>query len=547
MPGFYVRPSRDRGGEMTRKAVFPVNIYLVSRVHDEDRFNKIMRHESHCGDRRFRYHEIESLRILADSLISAGVSVRDLDGYCFGFTIPRIGKEFDLLKITRAGLINIELKSQDVGEEKIRDQLRKNRLYLSHLGRRSVLYCVVTDTLSCFRLSLTGELVRSDLDEIARSVKKYSAEFEKDFSGLFRASDYLVSPVLTPDKFIQGQYFLTQAQEQVKRQVLESVDRAVKGAFFHITGQPGTGKTLLLYDLARTLSGYGRTVIIHTGSLYDGQRRITEGIDNLEIITDDALAEEKAGREGDAKRSLSISRGQRDSLFDGVSFILADEAHWMDPDRFGRLCRIVRDNEQVCIFSSDPEQVLTALQRKNDIAGRIRELPGVEEFVLSERLRMNREMFDFIQYLRKPDRRPAERMSFDCVTVLGAYSTQEAQDMLEYYRMKGYVFLNYTAQDRATGPYAEYEEDFDPRHIFGQEFDRAVALMDDSFCYDAEGELAGVPIPDPDNLYPNLFYHAVTRVREQLVLIIVRAPGLLDRILSIFEGKSDETSADDVQ
>ena len=162
-------------------------------------------------------------------------------------------------------------------------------------------------------------------------------------------------------------------------------------------------------------------------------------------------------------------------------------------------------------------------------------------------LRMNREMFDFIQYLRKPDRRPAERMSFDCVTVLGAYSTQEAQDMLEYYRMKGYVFLNYTAQDRATGPYAEYEEDFDQRHIFGQEFDRAVALMDDSFCYDAEGELSGVPIPDPDNLYPNLFYHAVTRVREQLVLIIVRAPGLLDRILSIFEGKSDETSADDVQ
>ena len=162
--------------------------------------------------------------------------------------------------------------------------------------------------------------------------------------------------------------------------------------------------------------------------------------------------------------------------------------------------------------------------------------------MLSEKLRMNRELAEFIQCLRRPARRVPERMSFDCVTVLGAHTTKEAQTMLEYYRSRGYVFLDYTGQDREEGPYAEYQESFDPRHIYGQEFDRAVMLMDDSFCYDADGELKGVPVPDPDNLYPNLFYHAVTRVREELVLIVVKAPELLWRILSIFEGGSDRAS-----
>lgn len=60
-------------------------------------------------------------------------------------------------------------------------------------------------------------------------------------------------------------------------------------------------------------------------------------------------------------------------------------------------------------------------------------------------------------------------------------------------------------------------------------------LMDDSFYYDENGVLQGVPHPNPDYLYPNLFYQGITRVREKIALVIVNSPRLFEKISSIFD------------
>ena len=125
-------------------------------------------HDNH----RIRIHEIDSLRILADALAGHRITVKDTDGFYFGYVIPLIGKEFDLLKVTGKYCLNIELKSQDVGEGQILAQLRKNRHYLTLLGRELMLYTVVTDTLECYRLSDEGELEPTDIGEIAKAVRK---------------------------------------------------------------------------------------------------------------------------------------------------------------------------------------------------------------------------------------------------------------------------------------------------------------------------------------------------------------------------------------
>ena len=78
-----------------------------------------------------------------------------------------------------------------------------------------------------------------------------------------------------------------------------------------------------------------------------------------------------------------------------------------------------------------------------------------------------------------------------------------------------------------------YAEDFDTHHVIGQEFDKVVMLLDSSFYYDENGTLQGIPHPNPDYLYPNLFYQGVTRAREQLALIIVNAPELFRQVASI--------------
>ena len=61
--------------------------------------------------------------------------------------------------------------------------------------------------------------------------------------------------------------------------------------------------------------------------------------------------------------------------------------------------------------------------------------------------------------------------------------------------------------------------------------------MDKSFYYDADGNLQGIPHPNPDYLYPNLFYQGISRVREKIALIVVDAPVLFEKVTSVLENE----------
>ncbi len=216
-------------------------------------------------------------------------------------------------------------------------------------------------------------------------------------------------------------------------------------------------------------------------------------------------------------------------------FIFVDESHRMNRRQFESLCATVAAHGSVCIFSSDPEQVLSREERENDIAGEIRRLPLGGEFVLSEKLRMNRELSTFILRLKNIHHRPRQRESFSHVSLSFANTLLEAQNLIAYYKAKGFVFINYTHSKWNPCPFDAFKEDFDTHHVIGQEFDKVVMLMDNSFYYDENGVLQGIPHPSPDYLYPNMFYQGITRAREDLALVIVDAPELFGHIASILD------------
>ena len=59
------------------------------------------------------------------------------------FTIEQIGKEFDLIKLDKGKLVlNIELKSEDVGVDVIQNQLEKEPLLLKTSSPRCTLVYV---------------------------------------------------------------------------------------------------------------------------------------------------------------------------------------------------------------------------------------------------------------------------------------------------------------------------------------------------------------------------------------------------------------------
>ena len=91
-----------------------LNLYLLTRnIEDKD----IPVYETVLSGReeavKFRPEEIETINRLVDC-ISDKVSLKELDGFFYSFTIPQIGKEFDLLKIGDNRVVNIELKSRMV-------------------------------------------------------------------------------------------------------------------------------------------------------------------------------------------------------------------------------------------------------------------------------------------------------------------------------------------------------------------------------------------------------------------------------------------------
>ena len=492
----------------------PVNIFRVSRIRDERLFNIMEKHEASDHDNHItRIHEIESLCILADALAERGITVKDADGFYFGFVIPLIGKEFDLLKVTNRYCLNIELKSQDVGEEHILAQLRKNLHYLTLLGRELMLFTVVTDTLACYRLSDDGELEETDISEIAKAVRKCSAAYHGRIEKLFRASEYLISPEEDPERFLQGQYFLSPAQDYVKSQLLRDISNTSYCAFFHIFGRPCTGKTLLVYDLAKHLSGSGRTLITCGEEPSEGLQSISRTIENLDFIAETDI---------DSPDQIR-----------GYDFVLVDEALHIDPEIFDIITRAAETYEQVCIFSTDPSAALTDPEQKNDIEGRIQSLGLTGEYELSERMRLNMEVQTFIMKLRHLNCRTEKTYEFEHISINYANNTDEARGIIKYFRDKGYVFIN--APRSSDNFFADLEESFSYRHIAGREYSSVVMLMDSSFSYDENGYLRGIPEPDPEHPYPNIFYSEISRVREHLALVIMDSPELFENILSILD------------
>lgn len=498
----------------------PINLYIQSRIKDELSFNRVEQHSSKGQDSgKTKEHEILSLRRIVDSFMACGVTINELDGFFFGYHIPQIGKEFDLLKFTQSKIINIEFKSQHVPIEQISAQLIKNKHYLSHLGKDEFLYTIITDTMSCYQLLTNNSIQQIPFKSIIDAVKETATDYTTNIDSMFRASEFLVSPLNTPEKFIKGEYFLTQAQEQIKKQILETAFTSNSFGFISLTGRPGTGKTLLLYDIAKNLSYTQKTLIIHCGKLpYDGAQILNLFSCNFRVISTTYFKDHP-------------------SVIDSYKYLLLDESHRIYPHQFEEVCQKVYETGKVCIFSSDPGQVMSKFEYRSAIFEKIHELPLIAEYELSEKIRTNKELASFIISVRNLNKKPHCKMDYSNVTVAYANNVTEARAIIAYFRNNDYVFINYSKSNKNYSPYSQYEEDYDTHHVLGQEFDNVLILMDSSFYYDEEGILRGIPHPNPDYLYPNLFYQGISRVREKIALVVVDAPELFEKITSVFDNE----------
>ena len=497
-----------------------MNLYLLTRAGTKDikAFSLLARELT--GDMHYKEysrHEADSLCALIDALVPELRGRREagenwlpcLDGFYFSYTIAHISKEFDLLKISSDGeyVLNIELKSEAIEESRISRQLSQNRYYLSHMSGTifSFTYVMETDTLyqmnekGYLRICQAGDLA----DVLCRPV--FSDYVKENLDRYFRAADYLISPAAVPEKFLQGNYFLTNQQSEFKKRILDLIaERSAeeKVPVITVRGSAGTGKTLLIYDLAMALSKKKRVLIVQSGRLQSGHLTINERLLRVLICTADNFRDDE-----------------------DWDYLMIDEALRIRGSVMDRLIRYAKEKNIPCVMTYDPhfpvdsnEEMSVTKERIDGISGLILEFTG--------NIRINRPVYSFLRNLMNRKEK-APGADYSCIDVVYAESRDSAASILLYYRDKGYQKITLPGGGPVVGEGLGEEE------LIGLEFDRVAMILDSRFYYDEDQKLRAKGEKAEEAI--RLLYEGASHTRERLCILVMGEEELFSLILSIRE------------
>ena len=438
------------------------------------------------------------------------------DGFYFSYTIEHISKEFDLLKFSANAdcALNIELKSEAIEEDRIRKQLEQNRYYLSHVSRTILSYTYVMESNALYCLNDHGFLRRCPLSELAAAMQRPVLQtfVEENIGQFFRAQDYLISPVRNPEKLLTGRYFLTNQQSEFRRQILEILQLFEDGLWqipengeavpvISLTGNAGTGKTLLLFDLAIEISRKKKVLFVHGGPLREGHHIIDKRLHKVHVFSGTESSAEEIGRRHD---------------FEDYACMLVDEANRFDYARLEALMKKAIGHGIPCIVSYDPHSILGAIPLMEDTEAMISRYETLR-LELSGNIRINRPIFSFLRTLFHQKDWSAST-DYSCIDVLYAADRKEERRLTAHYLSKGYELIRSTPESFKSG------------EIISQEFERVLMVLDKRFYYDESMHLCadgkkGAAIPP--------LYEGLSRAREKLCLLITGNEKLFRQILAI--------------
>ena len=448
-----------------------VSIYALTRKQN---LSNLSRLECHLSERdrplKVRAWEINSMRALVDQLEKYMPEVYRLRLF-YSFQILRLGKEFDLLQVKKNQIVNIELKSGAVSEDAIRRQLIQNRYYLAILGRPVRSYTYISSQNRLVRLTNHDHIVEAEWEQLCAELQEKSADFSGGLEDLFQAEWYLISPLTQPERFLKKEYFLTAQQKDIERQILKSI-RIKRGGYYHFSGLPGTGKTLLLYDIAMKLSGRQMVCIIHCGASGQEWKRLHERLRRIVWVSDSQITAEMR--------------------LDEYGTVLVDEAHLLDKETLENIVEAA--GKRPVIFTSDCEDQLSPEEVDQSVKLGIAKLPEIQTFRLTNRIRTNEEISSFVQdMMHIPDYKRGRR--FPHVTVFYANDDQEAANLIQDAKKQGYQHL------------LESE-------VAEKAYDSVAIILDGNYFYDSKKYLRS-----KKRTVRNLF-HQLNSAKEKLMLIV---------------------------
>lgn len=504
----------------------PVNIYALTRVEKPGLLSRLERQMS--LRRRFlhvKQWEIVSLKAFCDHVTDCASNAVLFDFY-YSFQIPKLGKEFDLLRISDDMVVNVELKSFPVGDDSVKKQLIQNRYYLSTLGKTIRSYTYISSEDRLVRLTNGGRLIEEKFENLCNDLMSQKDCFEGNIEELFKEERYIISPLADPDRFLMSEYFLTSQQVDIKKHILKRI-RSYKSTDSKdgicaqgFTGLPGTGKTLLLYDIAMELSVRQRVCIIHCGSFSTELKKLDERLKRIDFFQCN----------GDEKFN-------ENDLYD-YSVCLVDEAHRLDNSLLDMVIDVAHHNNTPVIFSYDCEDIISKEEMDKSILQRMEGIEGFTSFRLTNRIRTKSELSSFIQaIITGPSNN--HRKDYPSVTLEYSNSEEETDNLLNNLMKKGYIYI-YDPSLMDSERITRYDKDrlIDIGEVSFKEFDRVVIYINSRFNYNKSDGLRSVH--DEDNgegsCVRNMF-HGLNRAKSKIAIVVENNEDVFEGFLYIAQGK----------
>ena len=505
----------------------PINIYALTRLSEPTRLERLERQMSKRKTYlKIKEWELDGLRALCERLEGVMEEASTLNFY-YSFVMPKLGKEFDLLRVNEEFVVNVELKSGNVSDETIRNQLLQNRYYLATLGKSMYFYTYISNIDRLVRLSNSGHLVQTDWEELAKVLERQRECYTGHIEELFKEDKYLISPLTDPGRFLRQEYFLTFQQKDIKKQILRRLDQEQVQGF---TGFPGTGKTILLYDIAMQLSGREKVCVFHFGAHAKELEHLNERLKRIDFFY--------------------YKKGEHLAVPRPYSAICVDEGHKVDQTSLQEILEFAKAWNAPVIISYDREDALAPEERRMVGADLIEAIPGFVGYRLTNRIRLNNELSTFIRSVMYVAG-GGHRSEYPSVSLAYATDEREARKLLHNYEKEGYIYI----WDDAAGRTPAWEEENNDSRIAvsratGKEYAKVVMCIDRDFAYDEQGYLRYLPRDAGEREALNVggeskvrnLFHGLSRAKEKIALVVEDNEIVFDRLLGIVQKIGDTHS-----
>ena len=454
-------------------------------------------------------YELNGIESFVDELLKANNNISIVNRYYLGYSIPQIGKEFDLLRFGHNYIINIEIKTES-SIEKILKQQQKNKYYLSFLDKPLHIYTFISNENKLYKLVIRNngdEIEEITFNELCNILMSQEVVTFNNIDDLFNPSDYLVSPFNSPEKFMSEGYFLTVQQEQIYKEIQTKLSDTATN-FIALTGGAGTGKTLLTYHIAKETIQRGKKVLIlHCAPLNSGHQ----------ILMDEY------------NWSIYMPKYAPNTI--DFDLIIIDEAQRMYPYQFDKYIKEVRTLNKKCIFSYDEKQYLRDNEKQYHTKERIEKELLCTPYKLTDKIRTNKEIGYFIRQLFNI-KKNIPNIDYTNIELTYCKDCYSAKLLLQELLERGWKTPNYTPGTRSFFHYEAYlSNDTESAHsVVGQEFNNVVVVIDESFKYNSQGDLIA------DNTYYSqrqMLYQIITRTRKKLHIVIINNEVMLNRCIDI--------------